>query len=272
MSKITDKVVAPRRNRPLTQDEQATVEASDYFELVANVLGKIHIGTGTPEGEVGAPVSDLFLRLDGGASTSFYIKTSGTGNTGWTAIGGGGGNVSNSGTPTVGQIALWVTANTIEGVNTITASLISDFDAEVSNNTSVAANTSKVTNATHTGDVAGATVLTIGAKKVTLAMMEDGTDGELITYDSSGVAAKVAVGTDAQVLTSNGAGAAPTFQTPAQQSIVLDMKSSQSVNGNASMVAMNFDSSIKDSNQSSSLLIIKESPFSVSRKGWLVFS
>ena len=67
-------------------------------------------------------------------------------------------------------------------------------------------------NATHTGDVTGSTALTIGAKKVTLAMMEDGTDGELITYDASGVAAKVAVGTAAQVLTSNGAGAAPTFQ------------------------------------------------------------
>ena len=67
-------------------------------------------------------------------------------------------------------------------------------------------------NATHTGDVTGSTALTIGAKKVTLAMMEDGTDGELITYDASGVAAKVAVGTATHVLTSNGVGVAPTFQ------------------------------------------------------------
>jgi hypothetical protein len=40
----------------------------------------------------------------------------------------------------------------------------------------------------------------------------DGTDGELITWDASGEAAVVAAGTDTQVLTSNGAGAAPTFQ------------------------------------------------------------
>lgn len=44
---------------------------------------------------------------------------------------------------------------------TQTASTISDFDTEVSNNASVAANTAKVTNATHTGDVTGSTALTL---------------------------------------------------------------------------------------------------------------
>jgi len=83
------------------------------------------------------------------------------------------------------------------------------------NTTATALNTAKVTNATHTGDVTGATALSIGPKKVTLAMMEDGVEGELITYDSSGVAAKVATGTATQVLTSNGAGTAPTFQDAA---------------------------------------------------------
>jgi len=42
--------------------------------------------------------------------------------------------------------------------------------------------------------------------------LADGTDGELITWDASGVADTVAVGTVDHVLTSNGAGAAPTFQ------------------------------------------------------------
>ena len=45
-----------------------------------------------------------------------------------------------------------------------------------------------------------------------VANIADGTDGELITWDSSGVATTVAVGTATHVLTSNGAGAAPTFQ------------------------------------------------------------
>ena len=46
------------------------------------------------------------------------------------------------------------------------ASTISDFDTEVANNTAVAANTAKVTNATHTGDVTGSTALSIASDVV----------------------------------------------------------------------------------------------------------
>jgi len=42
-------------------------------------------GSGTPEGAVTAPVGSLYSRTDGGAGTSFYVKESGTGNTGWVA-------------------------------------------------------------------------------------------------------------------------------------------------------------------------------------------
>ena len=49
---------------------------------------------------------------------------------------------------------------------------------------------------------------------VTLAKMAGGTDGNLITYDASGDPAYVATGTATHLLTSNGAGAAPTFQAP----------------------------------------------------------
>lgn len=55
---------------------------------------------------------------------------------------------------------------------TQTAATISDFDAEVSNNTDVAANTAKVTNATHTGDVTGSTALTIAANAVESTMID----------------------------------------------------------------------------------------------------
>ena len=51
--------------------------------------------------------------------------------------------------------------------HTHTASNITDFDTEVSNNASVTANTAKVTNATHTGDVTGSTALTIADNAVT---------------------------------------------------------------------------------------------------------
>ena len=47
---------------------------------------------------------------------------------------------------------------------------------------------------------------------VTLAKMAGGTDGNLITYDAAGDPAYVTTGTAGQVLTSAGAGAAPSFQ------------------------------------------------------------
>jgi Major tropism determinant N-terminal domain/Pectate lyase superfamily protein len=43
-------------------------------------------GSGTPEGSKTAPVGSTYRRTDGGAGTSFYIKESGTGNTGWRAV------------------------------------------------------------------------------------------------------------------------------------------------------------------------------------------
>lgn len=42
-------------------------------------------GSGTPEGAVVAGIGSTFRRTDGGAGTSFYVKESGTGNTGWVA-------------------------------------------------------------------------------------------------------------------------------------------------------------------------------------------
>jgi hypothetical protein len=56
------------------------------------------------------------------------------------------------------------------------------------------------------------TTAKIADDAVTLAKLASGTDGELITWDASGDVAAVAVGTANHTLTSNGAGAAPTFQ------------------------------------------------------------
>jgi hypothetical protein len=52
----------------------------------------------------------------------------------------------------------------------------------------------------------------IADKAIGFAKLADGTDGELITWNASGVIAAVAVGSDGQVLTSGGAGVAPTFE------------------------------------------------------------
>ena len=82
-------------------------------------------------------------------------------------------------------------------------------------NTARDANTAKTTNATHTGDVTGSGSLTIADNAVTLAKMAGGTDGQIITYDASGDPVAVGPGTDGQVLTSTGAGSPPAFETPA---------------------------------------------------------
>ena len=46
---------------------------------------KIFNGAGTPEGSQTAPIGSMYLRSDGGAGTTLYIKESGAGNTGWIA-------------------------------------------------------------------------------------------------------------------------------------------------------------------------------------------
>ncbi len=42
-------------------------------------------GAGSPEGVISARVGSMYLRQDGGAGTTLYIKESGTGSTGWIA-------------------------------------------------------------------------------------------------------------------------------------------------------------------------------------------
>lgn len=46
---------------------------------------KILSGVGSPEGVVTAGTGSLYLNASGGVNTTLYVKTSGTGNTGWTA-------------------------------------------------------------------------------------------------------------------------------------------------------------------------------------------
>jgi len=60
-------------------------------EFHANVISpqgtdaKIYSGTGDPNGVITAASGSLFLRTDGGAGTSFYIKESDTGSSNWVA-------------------------------------------------------------------------------------------------------------------------------------------------------------------------------------------
>lgn len=58
-----------------------------FWRVVNGVLvpdGPLY-GNGTPEAAIAAPVGSLYLRRDGGTTTTLYVKETGTGNTGWVA-------------------------------------------------------------------------------------------------------------------------------------------------------------------------------------------
>ena len=61
----------------------AAVETHGYFTFQNGQI--VCGGAGSPEGAVVGPRGSMWLRSDGGAGTTFYIKESGTGNTGWVA-------------------------------------------------------------------------------------------------------------------------------------------------------------------------------------------
>lgn len=57
----------------------------DAAIVTRDLQDRVRAGAGSPENVVAAPVGVLYLRTDGGANTTLYVKESGTGNTGWIA-------------------------------------------------------------------------------------------------------------------------------------------------------------------------------------------
>lgn len=96
---------------------------------------------------------------------------------------------------------------------------LEDLDLVEVNGTVVSASTSSTGSGTDV-TLAGQDYLTLSgqeitANKIAVDDLADGTDGELITWSATGVPTTVPAGTATYVLTSNGAGAAPTFQANA---------------------------------------------------------
>ena len=138
-------------------------------------------------------------------------------------------------------------------------------------NSAITANTAKVTNATHSGEVTGATALTIADNAVTLAKMASGTDGNIISYDTSGNPVAVATGSSGQVLTSAGAGAIPSFQAAAAGGKILQVvgadTSTEVTNTSNSYATSGLSKAITPSATSSKILVLVGSNFRVAGDG-----
>ena len=86
---------------------------------------------------------------------------------------------------------------------------------------------------------------------VTLAKMASGTDGNIISYDTSGNPVAVATGTDGQVLTSSGAGAVCAFEDAAggaNTPIFYAYIASNQTVSDATITKAQFDTEVYDSN------------------------
>ena len=166
---------------------------------------------GNSDGEdwlYGLPVGQFYKQ----SNATLWWKT-GSPNT-WQQVdvgGGLGGDVSKVGTPVDNQVGVWTGDGTIEGTSGLTYSgtaldvtgnitLTGTVDG-INVGTDVAANTAKVSNATHTGDVTGATALTIADDAVTYAKMQNVAADDRILGNVAGAGAAVAELTAAQVRT-----------------------------------------------------------------------
>lgn len=83
---MAQKYLMPDRSAALVDaDGRPTIAGQNYLRGIEEMSDRlrIEVGSGTPEAALAAPKGTIYLRLDGGAGTSFYVKESGTGNTGW---------------------------------------------------------------------------------------------------------------------------------------------------------------------------------------------
>ena len=180
-----------------------TVGALDSGSITSG-FGNINIGSSTFT-TTGAVATGA---ITAGGTISGNLTGNVTGNT----SGSSGSTTGNAATATALATARTIGGTSFDGTANIAVALAA---------TSTALATARTIGGTSfdgTANIAialAAEATTVTDNAITLAKMAAGTDGNLITYDTNGDPAYVATGTATHVLTSNGAGAAPTFQAAA---------------------------------------------------------
>lgn len=76
---------AARIGRNYIDTGKGLIFGGNAGEIDPALAASVRAGSGTPEGAVIGVVGSLWLRTNGGAGTTLYVKESGTGNTGWVA-------------------------------------------------------------------------------------------------------------------------------------------------------------------------------------------
>jgi len=196
------------------------------------------------------------LTVKQGTSSAIFTITGLTDNVGWTQLAvtyvSGGGSFSDA-TLTFGGFAR--SGDVGGGGDLLAANNLSDVDTAATALSNIggigAATTDTLTNKTFDANGTGNSL-----SNVDVADLANGTDGELITWDAAGAPAKVGVGTAAQVLTSNGVGAAPTFQDAASGGKLLSQSYAETSTSGSTSTTIPADNTIPQNTEGAQVLTV----------------
>ena len=133
--------------------------AEQHLVSINGVIQKPNSGTSQPSEGFAIDSSDIILSAAPSTGADFFIITIGS--------------TVNLNTPSAGTVTTATIANGAVTTAKIQDDAVTADKLANSINTEIAANTAKTTNATHTGDVTGATALTIASGAVTTAKIAD---------------------------------------------------------------------------------------------------
>lgn len=199
-----------RITHTIDDDTMATASATTLATSESIKAYADSVGGGAPEGTAVLSTGEV-----GGTK---FLREDGDGTCSWQTPAGSGDMVLASIQTVTGaktfNSAKMIYAGSTSGTTTLNATAVAGtttLTLPAATDTLVGkATTDTLTNKTFDANGTGNSI-----SNIDVADLANGTDGELITWSAAGAPETVAVGTATHVLTSNGAGAAPTFQAAA---------------------------------------------------------